>query len=82
MYSKEALSDIFQRILQFEQDAKSLYDDCITKIDDEHSINILQSVSNEEKAHIEQAKKLFEIIEEDFPLTKSAENLPEESSSK
>ncbi len=59
MYSKEAHSDIFQRILQFEQDAKSLYDDCITKIEDEHSINILQSVSNEEKGHIEEAKKLF-----------------------
>ncbi len=52
MYSKEALSDIFQRILQFEQDAKSLYDKCIEKIEDEHSINILQSISNEEKGHI------------------------------
>ncbi len=67
MYSKEALSDIFQRILKFEQDAKSIYDDCIKKIDDEHSINILQSISNEEKSHIEQARKLFKIIEEDLP---------------
>ena len=67
MYSKEALSDIFQRILKFEQDAKSIYDDCIGKIDDEHSINVLQSISNEEKGHIEQAKKLFKIIEEDSP---------------
>ena len=67
MYSKEALSDIFQRILKFEQDAKSIYDDCINKVDDEHSINILQSISNEEKGHIEQAKKLFKIIEEDLP---------------
>ncbi len=50
MYSKEALSDIFQRILKFEQDAKSLYDECIEKIEDEHSINILQSISNEEES--------------------------------
>ncbi len=64
MYSKEALSDIFQRILKFEQDAKSAYDDCIKKVDDENSINILQSISNEEKGHIEQAKKLLKIIEE------------------
>ena len=67
MYSKEALSDIFQRILKFEQDAKSIYDDCIKKIDDEHSINILQSIRNEEEGHIEQAKKLFKIIEKDSP---------------
>jgi rubrerythrin len=65
MYSKEALSDIFQRILKFEQDAKSIYDDCIKKIDDEHSINILQSISKEEEGHIEQAEKLFKIIKED-----------------
>jgi rubrerythrin len=62
MYSKEALSDIFQRILQFEQEAKSLYDGCIEKIEDEHSINTLQSLSNEEKGHIEQVKRLFKII--------------------
>ncbi len=67
MYSKEALSDIFQRILKFEHDAKSIYDDCIGKIDDEHSINILRSISNEEEGHIEQAEKLFKIIEEDVP---------------
>ncbi len=67
MYSKEALSDIFQRILKFEQDAKSIYDDCINKIDDEHSINILRSISNEEEGHIEQAEKLFKIIDEDVP---------------
>ncbi len=67
MYSKEALSGIFQRILQFEQDAKSLYDKCIEKIEDEHSVNILQSISSEEKGHIEHAKRLFKIIEEDFP---------------
>ncbi len=72
MYSKEALSDIFQRILKFEQDAKSIYDDCIEKIEDEHSINILQSISNEEEGHIEQAKKLFKIIEEDFPKEASS----------
>ncbi len=67
MYSKEALSDIFQRILEFEQDAKSAYDNCIEKIDDEHSINILQSISDEEEDHIEQAKKLIKIIEEEIP---------------
>lgn len=67
MYSKEALSDIFQRILKFEQDAKSIYDDCIKKVDDEHSINILQSISKEEEGHIEEAKKLFKIIEKDSP---------------
>jgi rubrerythrin len=67
MYSKEALSDIFQRILKFEQDAKSIYDDCINKIDDEHSINVLQSISSEEESHIEQAEKLFKIIDEDVP---------------
>jgi bacterioferritin (cytochrome b1) len=82
MYSKEALSEIFQRILQFEHDAKSSYDDCINKVDDEHSINILQSIRDEETAHIEEAKKLFEIIEEDFPRTKDAEDLPKEASSK
>ncbi len=76
MYSKEALSDIFQRILQFEQDAKSLYSDCINKVDGEHSINILQLISNEEKGHIEEAKKLFKIIEEDFPRTKDAPARP------
>ncbi len=76
MYSKKALSEIFQRILQFEQDAKSAYDDCINKVDDEYSIKILQSISNEEKGHIEEAKKLFKIIEEDFPRTKSAEDFP------
>ncbi len=67
MYSKEALSDIFKRILKFEQDAKSIYDDCINKIDDEHSINILKSISNEEESHIERAEKLFKIIGEDVP---------------
>ncbi len=67
MYSKEALADIFQRILKFEQDAKSAYDSCIKEVDHEHSINILQSISDEEKDHIEQAKKLFKIIEEEIP---------------
>ncbi len=69
MYSKKALFDIFQRILKFEQDAKSIYDDCINKIDDEHSINVLQSISKEEESHIEQAEKLFKIIQEDVPRT-------------
>ncbi len=72
MYSKEALSDIFQRILKFERDYKSLYDDCIEKVDDEHSIIILKSISNEEEGHIEQAKKLLKIIGEDFPKEASS----------
>ncbi len=72
MYSKEALSDIFQRILKFEQDAKSAYDDCINKVDDEDSINILQSISNEEKVHIELAEKLSTIIEKDIPKEASS----------
>ncbi len=65
MYSKEELSDIFQRILEFEHEAKSLYDDCINKVDDEISKDILQSISNEEKGHIELAQTLFKIIEKD-----------------
>ena len=64
MYSKEALSDIFERILQFEKDAKAVYDDCIEKLDDETAINILQSISNEEKGHVELAKRLIELIQE------------------
>jgi rubrerythrin len=64
MYSKEALSDIFQRILQFEEEAKALYDNCIKKLDDKNTINILQSISNEEKGHIELARKLMELIKE------------------
>ncbi len=64
MYSKEALSDIFQRILQFEEEAKALYEDCIKKLDDKNTINILQSISNEEKGHIELARKLTELIKE------------------
>jgi rubrerythrin len=64
MYSKEALSDIFQRILQFEEEAKALYDNCIKKLDDKNTINILQSISNEEKGHIELARKLTELIKE------------------
>ncbi len=67
MYSKEALSDIFQRILKFEQDAKSIYEDCINKVDDDISINILQSIRDDETSHIEQAKELFKIIDEDIP---------------
>lgn len=64
MYSKEALSDIFERILQFEKDAKAVYDECVGKLDDETAINILQSISNEEKGHIELAKRLIELIRE------------------
>lgn len=65
MYSKEALSDVFQRILKFEQDVESIYEECIENIDDNHIINILQEISNEEEVHIELAKELFKIIDED-----------------
>ncbi|MFV1974129.1 MAG: hypothetical protein ACC651_00090 [Candidatus Scalindua sp.] len=64
MYSKEALSDIFERVLQFEKDAKAAYDECIEKLDDETAIKVLQSISNEEKGHIELAKRLIELIQE------------------
>ncbi len=64
MYSKEALSDMFERILQFEIDAKTVYEDCIKQLDDETSINILQSICNDEKAHIELAKRLIELIQD------------------
>ena len=67
MYSRKALYEIFLRILKFEQDAKSIYDDCIGKIDDEHSINVLQSISKEEEKHIEEAKKLFKIADIETP---------------
>jgi rubrerythrin len=64
MYSREAITEIFQRILKFEEDAKALYDGCIGKLDDENTINILRSISNEEKGHIELAKRLMELIQE------------------
>jgi len=66
MYSSEALSNMFQRILQFEEDVKTLYDHCIQRLDDTDIIEILQSISNEEKGHIELAKNLLKIIQEDF----------------
>ncbi len=65
MYSKEALSDIFQKVLQFEEDVKALYDDCIEKLEDEEIILILSSISKEEKAHIELAKQLIELIKDE-----------------
>ena len=64
MYSREAITEIFQRILKFEEDAKALYDDCIEKLDDVNVISILRSISNEEKGHIELAKRLMELIQE------------------
>jgi rubrerythrin len=64
MYSREALTEMFQRILKFEEDAKALYDDCIEELDDENTISILRSISNEEKGHIELAKRLMELIQE------------------
>ena len=64
MYSKEALLEIFQNILQFEVNVKKIYDDCIEKLEDKDIVNILQSISNEEKSHIELAKPLLELIKE------------------
>ncbi len=64
MYSKEALSDIFERVLQFEKDAEAVYGDCIEQLDDETVINILQTIRNEEKGHIELAKPLLDLIKE------------------
>jgi rubrerythrin len=64
MYSREALTDIFQKVLQFEEDVKVLYDDCIDKIEDEDIINVLSTISKEEKGHIELAKQLLELIKE------------------
>jgi rubrerythrin len=64
MYSKEALSDIFERVLQFETDAESMYDECMEKLDDETVVDILQTIRNEERGHIELAKHLIEIIQD------------------
>ncbi len=64
MYSRESLSDILQRILQFEEEVKALYDDCIKKLDDKDTINILQSISREEEGHIVLARELMELIKE------------------
>jgi rubrerythrin len=64
MYSKESFSDILQRILQFEEEVKALYDDCIKKLDDKDTINILQSISKEEEGHIVLARELMELIKE------------------
>ncbi|MGR3293493.1 MAG: hypothetical protein ACUZ9M_05680 [Candidatus Scalindua sp.] len=64
MYSRDALLEIFQNILQFEVNVKKLYDGCIEKLEDEHIIDILQSISSEEKGHIELAKPLLDLIKE------------------
>lgn len=65
MYSKEALCDVFQKVLQFEEDVKALYDGCIEKLEDEEIIGILSSISNEEKGHIELAKQLIALIKDE-----------------
>lgn len=62
MYSKETLLAIFQKILQFEVNVKKIYDDCIEKLEDDEIINVLKSISSEEKDHIELAKPLLELI--------------------
>ena len=64
MYSKEALSDIFERVLQLEIDAEVAYDECIEKLDDETAIGILQTIRNEERGHIALAKRLIELIQD------------------
>ncbi len=50
MYSKEELTDIFRRILKFEQEAESIYDDCINKVDDGISINIYKQSAMKKEA--------------------------------
>ncbi|MBA7590154.1 hypothetical protein ES708_32261 [subsurface metagenome] len=40
MYSRENLADIFEKVLQFEEDVKGLYDDCIDKLVDEDIIKV------------------------------------------
>jgi uncharacterized protein YutE (UPF0331/DUF86 family) len=64
MYSRESFFDILQRILQFEEEVKALYDDCIKKLDDKDTINILQLISREEEGHIVLARELMELIKE------------------
>jgi len=61
-YSEETLSKVFQRIIQFEEEVKALYDDCIKNLDDKTTIDVLQSISGEEKGHIVLAKELLELI--------------------
>ena len=61
-YSEEALTKIFQRIIQFEEEVETLYDDCIEKLDDKTAIDVLQSISKEEKVHIVLARELMELI--------------------
>ncbi len=63
-HSEEALSRIFQRIIQFEEEVKTLYDDCIKNLDDKTTIDVLQSISSEEKGHIVLARELMELIKE------------------
>ncbi len=55
---------MFERVLQFEIDAKTVYEECIEKLDDETVIDVLQTIRNEEKGHIELAKHLIELIQE------------------
>ena len=64
VYSKEALSDMFERVLQFEIDAETAYGECIEKLDDETAIDILQTIRNEERGHIALAKRLIELIQD------------------
>ena len=55
---------MFERVLQFEIDAETVYDECIEKLDDETAIDILQTIRNEERGHIELAKRLIELIQD------------------
>ncbi len=63
-YSEKALSKIFQRIIQFEEEVNTLYDDCIKELEDKSVIDVLQSISREEKSHIALARELLELIKE------------------
>ncbi len=64
MYSRESFSNILQRILQFEEEVKALYDGCIKKLKDKNTIDILQSISKEEEDHIALTRELMELIKE------------------
>ncbi len=55
---------MFERVLQFEIDAETAYGECIEKLDDETAIDILQTIRNEERGHIELAKRLIELIQD------------------
>ena len=63
-HTRESLSGVFQRVIQFEEKIKTLYDDCIKDLEDKITIDVLQTISSEEKGHIVLARELMDIIKE------------------